>query len=176
VTSCDIPKLSLIRGLSFLYCKAFKVDRIRRASRMFLCHSECSFWDSKWSPEHLNMPPSETSSLPTFACSTPLLGDPQETLPEALPPSHPWWTSRLSNSYCYWASQFFLHNTFLRAIPRQGCQSGATTSEDSYLNYLVGVNWFPIELTEALELLYDILLFEHIHHWMDKYLFSLACF
>ena len=52
VTSCDIFKLSLTHGLSFLYCEAFRLDRICCASRCFgdvslLSRSECSSRDSE---------------------------------------------------------------------------------------------------------------------------------
>ena len=52
ITSCDILKLLLTRDLSFLYCEASRLDRIRRAL-LFLediplfCYSECSSQDSE---------------------------------------------------------------------------------------------------------------------------------
>ena len=47
ITSCDIPKLPLTRGLSFLYCEASRLDHIHGTSLCFgdvplLCRSECS--------------------------------------------------------------------------------------------------------------------------------------
>ena len=96
VINCDIPKLPLTRGLSFLYREAFRIDRIRCTSLRLgdvplLCRSECSSRDSEWSFEHLNMPTSETPSSPTLTFRTPLLvklirwSSPRETLPEASP-------------------------------------------------------------------------------------------
>ena len=89
--------------------------------------------------EHLNMPLSETLSSPTLAYSTPLLRESarnsslHETLFEALPPSHLRLTSRLPNSYCDWAPQFFLRNNYPRAISCQGQQSGSIISTISHL-------------------------------------------
>jgi len=114
VTNCDISKLPLTRGLSFLYREDFRLDHIRCTSLRLgdvplLYRSECSSRDSEWSSEHLNMPPSETPSSPTIACSMPLLWEltrffsPRETLPEASPPSHWGWSSHPPNSHCNWA-------------------------------------------------------------------------
>ena len=111
------------------------MDHIRCASGMSL-YSVLGVLrrDFEWSSKHLNMPPSETPSSPTLACSTPLIGESvrqfssRETLLEALPPSHPGWTFWLPNSHRDWTSQFFMRNNSPRAILCQGRQWGSTTS------------------------------------------------
>ena len=73
VTNCDIPKLPLTRVLSFFYLEAFRLDRIRCVSGMFLCSVARSApteipsdSPSTWTCHHLKLQARSHSSIVRF--------------------------------------------------------------------------------------------------------------